>query len=456
MPRTCIIAAAAALILSLAVAGTAHARGTISYDGTTMTFTADGANEVVSVQPSEGELAWVTSGIDAAPPECTPGHVDYIAYCPWPQRIVVQLGGGNDRFSIGGAAWDPFPAHIVVEAYGGDGDDRLQSAHVQDGGAGNDKLEGHDGDQVLHGGAGDDEVSGLAGSDQVYGDEGNDIVSGDTHKAPSPDVIDGGPGVDSIGQDWQDLGGAPLTITLGGGADDGRPGEGDDVRNVENLKGFSSGRFVGTDGPDSIEVVQSTGASDLSGLGGDDSLNASDGNDRLDGGAGADSLDGGFGDDTIVGGPGPDSISGDTPQGECGIYFCRLPSGNDTIDARDGERDSVTCGVGTDSVTADAVDAVAPDCEQVNGGGVGPRPDERLRAPDQTLRPRGGCVVPKLRGLSAKKAKTKLTKAGCKAKVIRRASRRVPRGRVIKQSARAGKRLKSGARVKLTVSRGRR
>jgi hypothetical protein len=448
MTRTCILAAAAALTLSLALAGSAHARGTISYDGTTMTFTGDAAADQVGVGPSQGELAWTTSGLDAIPPQCARAeYVDSTAYCPWPQKIVVQLGAGNDGFSVGGTAWDPFPAHIVVEAYGGDGDDRLQSAHVQDGGAGNDKLEGHDGNQVLHGGPGDDEVSGLAGSDQVYGDEGNDTVSGDTHKAPSPDVIDGGPGVDSIEQDWQESE-APLTVTLSGGADDGRPGEGDDVRNVENLKGFSSGRFVGTDGPDSIEVVQSTAASDLSGLGGDDSLNASDGNDRLDGGAGADALDGGFGDDTIVGGPGPDSITGDTPQGECGIYYCKLPSGNDTIDARDGERDSVTCGVGADSVTADAVDTVAPDCETVNRSGVDPKQDPKLV-------PGAGCVVPKLRGLTAKKAKAKLKKAGCKPKVRRAASRRVRRGRVIAQGTKAGKRLKAGATVKLTVSRGR-
>ena len=441
-----VLAAALTLSLSLAAADAAMARGTITYDGHTMTFHGDAGGDIVSVGPSQGELAWVTSGIDAAPAECTTDpYVDYLAYCPWPQRIVVQLGGGDDRFSIGGSPWDPFPAHIVVEASGGDGNDRLQSAQVQDGGAGNDKLEGHDGSQVLHGGPGDDEVSGLAGSDQVYGDEGNDTVSGDTHKTASPDVIDGGPGVDTIGQDWQDLAGAPLVVTLGGGADDGRPGEGDDVRNVENLKGFSHGRFVGTDGPDSIEVVQSTGPSDLSGLGGDDSLNASDGNDRLDGGAGADSLDGGFGDDTIVGGPGQDSISGDTPQGECGIYFCKLPSGNDTIDARDGERDSVTCGVGADSVKADPQDTVAPDCEQVDrGAGSDPK--------HKTVKGKR-CVVPKLRGLKLKAAKKKLTKAGCKTKVRKASSRRVRRGKVMGQSARAGKRLKRGATVTVTVSR---
>jgi Ca2+-binding RTX toxin-like protein len=447
---TCIriLAAAAALTLSLAVADSASARGTITYDGTTMTFTGDAAADHVGVGPSQGELAWTTSGLDAIPPQCSAAaYVDYLAYCPWPQRIVVQLGGGNDTFSVGGTAWDPFPGDVVVASFGGDGDDRLQSGNTQDGGPGNDTLEGHDGTQVLHGGPGDDNVNGLLGSDHVYGDDGNDIVSGDGHKElASPDVIDGGPGTDKIDSDWQGDGG--LAVTLGGGADDGRPGEGDEVRNVEQMLAFSGGRYVGTAGADRIEVVQVAEPSDLTGGGGNDFLKTSDGADRLDGGAGADTLDGGFGDDTLVGGPGPDSIAGDHPSGECGIYWCKLASGNDTIVARDGEKDSVMCSVGADTVYADPIDVVAPDCETIDRGAAPP--------PDPNLDPASGCLVPKLRGLTVRKAKAKLQKAGCKAKVRRAWSRRARRGRVIKQSTRAGKRVKRGATVTLTISRGRR
>jgi Ca2+-binding RTX toxin-like protein len=446
MTRTRIVAAAAALTLSLAVAGSAQARGTITYDGTTMTFSGDGAADHVGIAPSQGELAWTTSGLDAIPPQCTADeYVDYLAYCPWPQRIVVHLGGGGDTFSVGGTSWDPFPGHVLVESFGDDGDDRLQGGNSQYGGTGNDKLEGHDGNQLLHGGAGDDDVQGLAGADQVYGDEGNDTVSGDTHKAASPDLIDGGPGRDKIEQDWGDDDTA-LALTLGGGADDGRPGESDDVRGVEQILTFAPGRFAGTEGSDRIEVVQVEGPSELAGGGGDDFLKTSDGADRLDGGAGADTVDGGFGDDTIVGGPGPDTLHGDHPAGECGIYWCRLPSGNDTIDARDGERDSVTCGVGADTVKADPIDTVAPDCETI----------ERGRAPGPTPGTPARCTVPKLRGLIERNAKAKLKKAGCKARVRRARSSRVRRGRVIKQSAKPGKHLKQGTAVTLTISRGRR
>ena len=159
-----------------------------------------------------------------------------------------------------------------------------------------------------------------------------------------------------------------MTITLGGGADDGRPGEGDNLINVECVSLNIGGTFVGTDGPDEFKLSQVGSASTLTGLGGDDRLRGGDGPDRLEGGAGNDSLDGGFGDDVIVGGPGRDTISADLAGGDCGPLWCKLPYGNDTIDARDGEIDSVTCGAGQDTVTADAADVVAPDCETVSRG----------------------------------------------------------------------------------------
>ena len=115
----------------------------------------------------------------------------------------------------------------------------------------------------------------------------------------------------------------------------------------------------------------------LIGNGGDDELRAGDGADQVDGGPGADKLDGGFGDDTIVGGPGRDQISADLAGGDCGPLWCKYPYGNDAVDARDGEQDSVVCGAGEDKVLADANDTVAPDCEQVErsgDGGNGPTP----------------------------------------------------------------------------------
>jgi hypothetical protein len=43
-------------------------------------------------------------------------------------------------------------------------------------------------------------------------------------------------------------------------------------------------------------------------------------------------------------------------------------SGNHTINVRDGARDTVSCGPGPDTVTADPKDNVATDCERVRRG----------------------------------------------------------------------------------------
>ena len=171
-------------------------------------------------------------------------------------------------------------------------------------------------------------------------------------------MIDGGPGYDRIESEWQqstyNAPAVPLAVTLGGGADDGRPGEGDDVRNVERVVTTAPSRLVGTDAAEHLEVFQITSSGELIGAGGNDTLKGADGADKLDGGAGDDDLDAGFGDDVIVGGPGRDTIAGDRRGGDCGPLWCKYPFGNDTIDARDGEIDSVMCGAGEDTVQADA------------------------------------------------------------------------------------------------------
>lgn len=67
------------------------------------------------------------------------------------------------------------------------------------------------------------------------------------------------------------------------------------------------------------------------------------------------------------------------------------------------------------------------------------------------------CVVPRVRGKSLAAAKGALRRAHCgvgTVKTVRSSS--VPAGRVIAQSRAAGRRLEAGARVSLTVSKGRR
>ena len=74
--------------------------------------------------------------------------------------------------------------------------------------------------------------------------------------------------------------------------------------------------------------------------------------DRITGDANPQTIRAGNGDDVVDGGGGVDLLSGE--------------GGNDIINARDGKGDNVSCGVGTDSVSADPQDKVAKDCENVS------------------------------------------------------------------------------------------
>ncbi|MCW2927065.1 MAG: calcium-binding protein [Thermoleophilia bacterium] len=116
----------------------------------------------------------------------------------------------------------------------------------------------------------------------------------------------------------------------------------------------------------------------ISGGSGNDRLSGLGGNDRLFGGFGADILLGGNGVDLGMGGPGNDGIAGgagnDQLYGETGND--RLAGGlgrdqlfgglgADVLLSRDGARDVISCGPGTDTAYVDRFDVVARDCEHV-------------------------------------------------------------------------------------------
>jgi hypothetical protein len=81
-------------------------------------------------------------------------------------------------------------------------------------------------------------------------------------------------------------------------------------------------------------------------------------------------------------------------------------------------------------------------------------PDQKKTTPPPPPGPTPQCVVPKLKGLTVKKAKKALGKAGCKAgKVTHHYSGKVKKGKVV-SGGKAGKVLAAGSKVKLSVSRG--
>ena len=282
--------------------------------------------------------------------------------------VRVELGAGDDDAYVSNSI--PVP----VTLNGGPGADWLTAAEepgVLDGGPGEDKLVGGESADVLRGGDGNDTIEGNDGGDRIDAGAGDDLLAPDGYEHANADVVDGGPGFDRIEGDYSSRFSdtdPPVSISFGGGADDGRPGEGDDLRGVEKVWLSVGGTFNGTDAAEEFRLSQVGTPSTMNGGGGDDRLRSGDGEDHLDGGAGNDNVDGGFGDDVLVGGPGRDTISGDLAGGDCGPLWCKYPYGNDTIQARDGEVDSITCGAGTDSVSADPQDVVAPDCETVARG----------------------------------------------------------------------------------------
>ncbi len=289
------------------------------------------------------------------------------------QPLRVEGSAANDRLSIFN---NEVPESKPIVLNGNAGNDELEDAfggsagRVMTGGPGNDVIEGHHGNDSIDGGDGNDTVDGGDGDDQVRGGAGDDVMWGDHYYGPGADLLDGGPGTDTT-EEWtipDQLDRQPrVDVTLDGLANDGRPGEGDNVVGIERFDMYITGDFTGSEGPDQIKLVNpgNTGASKLIGRGGDDVLVGYDFDDQVDGGTGNDTVEGGRGNDTVTGGAGRDTIYGDATSSHCTWYSCKIPFGNDTIQARDGEQDNIDCGIGTDTAVVDTIDVVA-NCETVD------------------------------------------------------------------------------------------
>ena len=170
---------------------------------------------------------------------------------------------------------------------GTNANDNLQGTSSSDdifGLDGHDQLYGYDGDDNLYGGAGHDTLVGGLGADYMEGNDGDDAYIVDD----VGDVV-----VELSGEGDYDIVYSSLsTYTL--------PDE------VEDLQWNSSGSFTAT-GNALDNVIRSGGSADtLSGLDGDDELQAGAGNDTLNGGNGNDLLNGASGADIYTGGAGSD------------------------------------------------------------------------------------------------------------------------------------------------------
>jgi Ca2+-binding RTX toxin-like protein len=115
------------------------------------------------------------------------------------------------------------------------------------------------------------------------------------------------------------------------------------------------------DGTAVADALTGTPAGDLlRGLGGNDRLAGADGDDCLDGGTGNDRLSGGRGNDRLTGARGNDRLTGGA-----GKNAYSAGAGNDTVSARNGVRETISCGSGRrDKAKVDRRDRVRG-CERV-------------------------------------------------------------------------------------------
>ena len=178
---------------------------------------------------------------------------------------------------------------------------------------------------------GDDaiDIQAAAGQPAAFVDGG---PGADVARSTGPIFFTGGTGGDRLEPgpgrvfEYDEQPPVDMQIDLDGIADDGAPGEGDNVLPGVELRVFVAGNHT------------------ITGHAGADQLHSAAGNQTIHGLAGDDFLSGGGHDDVLHGGPGQDRLFG-------GI-------GDDTIHAQDGEVDEIYCDFGADVAYVDSQDVV--------------------------------------------------------------------------------------------------
>lgn len=201
-------------------------------------------------------------------------------------------------------------------------------------------------------------------------------------------VFVGGAGADRM--EAQDPGGggelsyqsrkAPVNVSFDDVANDGEPGEGDDVRGF-----FIS--VIGGRGADRLAAAPRKYGFVLSGRGGDDRLIGGARDDRLSGGRGDDVLVGKAGDDSLDGGLGGDLLSGGPGRDRLGYEERRAPV-SVTLDDRpdDGEAGEA------DNARSDVEDVAGGRGRNMIVGSAGPNRLDGGRG-DDVLIGRGGADI---------------------------------------------------------------
>lgn len=280
--------------------------------------------------PASAQAATVTLSGGVLKFTAAPGLVNNITFTESGGTVTIRRESGAldaDPFVLTGCSGGPDLATCSgpitrIEVDVGDMSDRVTATYGVEpvisvpidmtiiGGEGNDALIGGARNDTIDGGPGDDFLDGSLGNDVLRGGDGNDELKPDR----GTDGISGGEGIDTV---VYQLRAAP-TLSLDGLANDGEAGENDligvDVEHVEGSTNSGVVTITGDGRANHLRVISGPGV--------------------ITGGEGADVLEGGPADDTI--------------------------------NARDGSPDRVICGGGTDTVLADTLDIVSPNCENVS------------------------------------------------------------------------------------------
>ena len=194
-----------------------------------------------------------------------------------------------------------------------------------------DVIMGYDGADTINGGAGDDYIDGGGDADSFFF---SDTFGSDT-------IVGGEGGVDDDLMDFSNLSqGVQLVLSS---TEAGSASSGTDSAVFSEIE-----RFTLSNQDDSFDGTAATGAINVDGGGGHDSIVSGAGADAIGGGAGNDTLEGNAGHDQIGGDAGNDSILGG--------------SGNDTLSGGDGndilrggdDNDEIDGGAGNDHLYGNA------------------------------------------------------------------------------------------------------
>jgi Ca2+-binding RTX toxin-like protein len=353
-----------AALAAVPATASASVAGFSSNDGETMLYAADpGERNNLTVSTAGGRIVFDDPGATIAPERgctrVTPKRVS--GEPPRGGYTSVLLADGDDEATSSGNVDQDVAGIIGLSGEQGD-----------------DTLRGTDDAGQLNGGAGENRLIAGAGTQSIDAV----LTSGDgsplempaitpvrdeiTCVPPAPGSLPRSVAIDESDEVTGDCGIPPAVFTRDAVVVRGTDGP-------ENLSGYyyptsiyglgGDDRLFGTgtqknrmDGGPGNDTIESGGL--LLGGEGNDRLTSAIANDipvRQDGGPGDDLLIGRYGPDRLVGGPGRDRLSGGSG------------NGNDYVNARDGERDSVRCGDGrADRVAADKIDSVARDCERVS------------------------------------------------------------------------------------------